>query len=190
MNYRTNKDALYNTLSIWNGFLGRKIHLIACGGTALTLLGIKDSTKDIDLIVPRETEHSYLIKTLRDIGYKQVTEHGWSSEDLFIFDIFKGNYVYTTALLESPLDEGNHILIKELSSLYLGVLNDYDLIISKLFRGTEIDFDDCLALIRHRKGSIDLDKLKRRYRETASYDISETKLIMNLDLFIERIEGA
>jgi len=190
MNYRINKDALFDRLIIWNGYLKRKIHLIACGGTALTLLGIKDSTKDIDLIVPNTMEYNYLINILQDIGYIQRTQYGWSSGDQFIFDIFKGDFVYTTGLLESPLAKDNHTLIKEFSSLYLGVLNDYDLIISKLFRGTEVDIDDCLALIRHRKDSIDLDKLNNRYRETALYDISEEKVIRNFSLFIERLKGA
>jgi len=41
MDYRINKQTLLDVLAQWNGFLRRKIHLIACGGTALTLLDIK-----------------------------------------------------------------------------------------------------------------------------------------------------
>ncbi len=189
MNYRINKDRLYETLAIWNSYLTRKIHIIACGGTALTLLEVKDSTKDIDLIIPRREEYNYLIKILQDIGYKQVTQYGWSSGDFFTFDIFIGNNVYTTALLDSPLNEDKHTVIKEFSYLYLGVLNDYDLIITKLFRGTEIDFEDCLNLIEHRKSSIDLIELNSRYRETASYDTSEERVIKNFVRFIEITKG-
>ncbi len=60
MNYRLGKEVLMQELAAWDGFLARKIHLIACGGTALTLLGVKDSTKDIDLLVPEISEHDYL----------------------------------------------------------------------------------------------------------------------------------
>jgi hypothetical protein len=190
MNYRIGKDALFDRFIIWNSYLRRRIRLVACGGTALTLLGVKDSTKDIDLIIPDIKEYSYLIKILQDIGYKAVTTHGWSSGDVFTFDIFKGNLVHTTELLESPLVEGNHSLVKEFSFIYLGVLNDYDLIISKLFRGTQVDYDDCVALIMHKGDSIDLDRLVNRYRKTASYDISGEKVNRNLDLFLERIKGA
>ncbi len=49
MDYRIDKDRLLDTFSAWDSYLKRKVHLIACGGTALTLLGVKDSTKDIDL---------------------------------------------------------------------------------------------------------------------------------------------
>lgn len=69
MEYRLNKKSLLEVLSQWNGFLKRKVHLIACGGTALTLLDIKPSTKDVDMIVPVEVEYRYLIKILKDLGY-------------------------------------------------------------------------------------------------------------------------
>lgn len=63
MQYRIDKQGLFDTLSAWDGFLKRKIHLIACGGTALTLLNIKESTKDIDLIVPNKGEYPYVPET-------------------------------------------------------------------------------------------------------------------------------
>ncbi len=75
MDYRIDKQRLLENLSIWNAFLKKKVCLIACGGTALTLLGIKSSTKDIDLMVPDETEHAYLIRILQDLGYKPAS--GW-----------------------------------------------------------------------------------------------------------------
>ena len=74
MNYRIDKQGLYDRLGGWNGFLKRKVNLIACGGTALTLLGIKPSTKDIDLLVPDITEHRYLIKTLEQLGYRSACD--------------------------------------------------------------------------------------------------------------------
>lgn len=51
MDYRINKQTLLDVLGQWNGFLKRKIHLIACGGTALTLWDIKPSTKDVDFLL-------------------------------------------------------------------------------------------------------------------------------------------
>jgi len=43
MEYRVGTKDLFESLAIWNELVsGRgKIHLIACGGTALTLLGYK-----------------------------------------------------------------------------------------------------------------------------------------------------
>ena len=67
MELRINKQKLFNNIGLWDGFLKRKVSLIACGGTALTLLDIKDSTKDIDLIIPKEDEYDYLIKGLESV---------------------------------------------------------------------------------------------------------------------------
>jgi hypothetical protein len=189
MNYRIDLDGLYRVLTIWNSYLKRKVHMIACGGTALTFLGAKDSTKDIDLIIPEINEYKYLIKILKDIGYENVTTYGWSAEDSYIFDIFIGKKVFTTELIDSPLNVNKHTVVKEFSYLYLGVLNDYDLIITKLFRGSPIDFEDCLRLFEYRNGFIDLSILRSRFEETASYSISEEKVIKNLEIFLERIRG-
>lgn len=183
--YRIDKSGLLDKLAAWDGFLKRKVHLIACGGTALTLLGVKDSTKDIDFMVPDVNEHKYLINTLEKLGYKSASGWGWAREDGFIFDLFKGKSVHTTELLESPLEEGNHILIKEFSHIYLGVLNYYDIIITKLFRGTSVDNEDCLALIRNKRGEINFKLLEKRFRETASFDVSEDKIIKNWEYFFK-----
>ena len=59
--YRINKQELLKEIGGWNRFLKRKVHLIACGGTALTLLDLKESTRDIDFIVPHLAEYDYLI---------------------------------------------------------------------------------------------------------------------------------
>lgn len=190
MHYRIGKKELFETIGLWNGYVRKKVNLIACGGTALTLLGIKDSTKDIDIIVPNIGEYDHLIKTLMAIGYKNKTTSGWARDDVFIFDIFRGNRVHTTELIESPLIPENNIPLKRFSKIYLGILNYYDLIITKLFRGTSSDVEDCLWLFKNKNKEIDLDLLQKRFYETASYDISEKKVIQNLKGFIETVKEA
>jgi hypothetical protein len=185
---RINKQGLLNTLSQWNSFLGKKVHLIACGGTAMTLLNIKESTKDVDFIVPEEKEYDYLIKTLQQLGYDAASGVGYSKDGGFVFDLFKGHKVHTTELLESPLEESNHILMEELSHIYLGVLNYYDLIIAKLFRSTTIDIEDCLTLVRNKRKEIDINKLVKRYRETSSFDISQEKVDQYLESFLRLLK--
>ena len=189
MEDRIDKHSLVDLLAQWNNFLKRKIHLIACGGTALTLQDIKPSTKDIDFIVPSDAEYKYLLKTLKELGYKQLTGSGWrGSGDPFIFDLFPGKCIHTTELLHSPMEDDKHIPFKEFSNLYIGILNHYDLICSKLFRGTRIDFDDCLMLYRAKKGQVDITHLKAHFKEMASYDISEEKIITNMTHFIDLLE--
>jgi hypothetical protein len=184
MEYRINKQALLDKISAWDGFLKRKVHLIACGGTALTLLGVKASTKDIDFILPEVEEYDYLIKILKQLGYKTASGWGWSREDGFIFDLFRGNSVHTTELVESPLEKQNNFPIKEFDRIYLGVLNYYDIITTKLFRSTSVDIEDCLLLMRSKSSEINLNLLVNRFKQTALFDVSEDRALQNLEHFL------
>jgi len=185
MKYRLNKNRLLDIMREWNRFLKRKVHLIACGGTAMTLIGVKPSTKDVDFIVPEIGEHDYLIKQLQALGYKRLTGSGWKRDgEDFQFDIFRGNYIHTTELLDSPLEEGRHSIMMEFSHLYIGILNDYDLISSKLMRGTNVDFEDCLSLTKAHRARIEIDKLIRHFQEMVSYDVAEDRVKSNIDHFL------
>jgi len=97
--------------------------------------------------------------------------------------------VFTTELLDSPLESGRNITLVEFSHIYVGILNYYDLIISKLFRGTRVDIDDCLALVKNKKSDIDIAQLAGRFKETASYDIAENKVNNNLDNFLKLVDS-
>jgi hypothetical protein len=91
-------------------------------------------------------------------------------------------------LLESPLEPSNHSLVKEYSRLYIGILNDYDLIASKLMRGTAVDFADCLMLMKSMRQRVDIGRLVSHYRELVSYDIAEARISVHIDRFIELLE--
>ena len=96
MEYWLDKQRLLDILEQWNRFLKRKVHLIACGGTAMALLDVKASTKDVDFIVPDVAEHSYLIKTLKSLDYEPITSWGWLRKgDVFRFDLFPGKKIHT-----------------------------------------------------------------------------------------------
>lgn len=189
MEYRQGKNQLISTLEKWDKLIpGRApIHLIACGGTALTLLGYKESTKDVDFIVPQENEFDRLVQFLENAGYRQASDSGWMypGENL-IYDLYKGKRVFTTELLESPLSEGGNKKILELKKIYLGVLNSIDWVITKMFRGDPNDVQDCVALAKHE--SIDLKELDKRFRKTASFDVSEEKVLKNLKLILEELK--
>ncbi len=191
MQYRLDKESLLEHLSQWNTFLKRKVRLIACGGTAMTLLGVKASTRDVDLMVPVIKEYEYLLRTLQALGYKSKSGWGWGRDDEpYVFDLFRGKSIHTTELLEDPLKEGNHVPIKKWTRIELGVLNDYDLIVSKLFRGTQVDFDDCLALAAAHQGGVDLKKLKEHFFELLNFHtVGEERVRGNWDIFERRLKG-
>ncbi len=150
----------------------------------MTLLGVKASTKDVDFMVPATSEHGYLVKQLQDLGYKRVTGSGWQRKgEAFQFDLFSGNRIHTTELLASPLEYGRHTLLKEYSHLFVAILNDYDLISSKLMRGTSVDFDDCLGLVEAHQGEIDLSKLAYHFNKLVDYEVAEKRIRPHMDLF-------
>ena len=190
MEYRVKANDLFTTLTAWDELIRSRgrIHLDACGGTALTLLGYKESTKDVDFLVPEKMEYERLIHFLEQAGYGQSTGCGWKRpSEAIVYDLYPGKAVYTTELLNSPLGTNRNKKIREWKKIYLGVLNPIDLIITKMFRGTPVDFDDCLALFQKEK--VDLNKLGKRYKETAKYDVSEDRVLKNYEKLLEQIKN-
>lgn len=184
--YRVTGKELIQTIDHWDKLINFKVSLIGCGGTALTLLEIKESTKDIDFIVPVSKEYEKLMKFLRSLGYEEKKGGLVHPEDRsFLYQFWVGNRVFTTDLLESPLDPGKNILIKKWRHIYLGALNLQDLIITKMFRGTQVDVDDCVAAFATSK--IDPEELHRSYAEAAKYDLNPEKMIQNFIVFAEAL---
>lgn len=190
MNYRIGKDQLLEILQSWDSIIeGRgRIHLIACGGTALTLLGYKESTKDVDFMIPETKEYARLRQFLLNTGYRELSDWSWVRPDSgILFDLYPGKRVFTTELLDSPLRNGGHRKVAEWKKIYLGVLNPIDWIITKMFRGSSIDRDDCRILMKYE--NINSMKLARRYRETAQYDVNPERLLKNLDIVLDDLKN-
>jgi len=64
----------------------------------------------------------------------------------------------------------------------------YTRIISKLFRGSGTDFEDCLILVKMKGMEIELKLLEERFRETASFDVSESRVNKNLEHFLRIVK--
>ena len=182
--YRISGVDLLDTLENWDSLMNFRVRLIACGGTALTLLNIKESTKDIDLIVPETSEYDKLMKFLKALNYR-FKGNGLVHEDdpYFIYQFWCGNKIFTTDLLESPLKENKHILINRWTHIYLGALNLTDLIITKMFRGTPGDREDSIAAFS--TGQVDAEKLLESFSEAARYDLNPEKVMQNFGYLVE-----
>ena len=184
--YRITGRELIQTIDNWEHLINFKVNLIGCGGTALTLLEIKESTKDIDFIVPVGKEYERLMKFLRSLGYEEKGGGLAHPDDpLFLYQFWVGNRVFTTDLLDSPLDPGKNIPIKKWGHIYLGALNLQDLIITKMFRGMQVDVDDCVAVFA--TSELDPEELLKRYAEAAKYDLNPEKMIQNFIVFAEAL---
>ncbi|OGX27977.1 MAG: hypothetical protein A3D10_00565 [Omnitrophica WOR_2 bacterium RIFCSPHIGHO2_02_FULL_48_11] len=139
-------------------------------------------------MVPDLKEYDYLISTLKQLGYELKTSYGWSRKgEIFVFDLFRGQWIHTTELLESPLKKGRNIPLIELSKIYVGILNYEDLIASKLMRGSGVDFEDCLLLVKTKKEKINIPQLRDHFYELASYDVNPDRIRGHWDSFEKKL---
>ncbi len=161
--------------------------MVACGGTALTLNGYKESTKDVDLLVPVPEHYAMLLKLLGSLGYKSVTDAGFRHPNgTWIFELYKGQTIFQTELLDPIHEPSNHRVIHKYDKLTLGCLNPADLIISKMFRGTQIDAQDSVMMMKSEE--VNLPYLAKRYRDTADYYYNPALCKHNLNYLIEEME--
>ena len=75
--------------------------------------------------------------------------------------------------------------MKKRGHIYLGALNLQDLIITKMFRGMQVDVDDCVAAFA--TSEIDSEELLKRYAEAAKYELNPEKMIQNFIVFVEAL---
>lgn len=184
--YRITGTELIETIDNWESLISFRVNLIACGGTALTLLEIKESTKDIDILVPIHKEFERLMKFLRALGYEERRGGLAHPKDpYFLYQFWAGKRIHTTELLDSPLGADRNISVKKWKHIYLGALNLQDLIITKMFRGTQVDVADCVAAFAAHH--VDPEKLLKRYTEAAKYDLNPEKMIKNFMIFAEAL---
>ncbi len=52
--------------------LNRRINVYAVGGTAMMFLGLKEVTKDIDLVFENQKDREYFKETLKSLGYEYM----------------------------------------------------------------------------------------------------------------------
>ncbi|MFH1588054.1 MAG: DUF6036 family nucleotidyltransferase [Candidatus Diapherotrites archaeon] len=129
------KEGLLSLLKKVDEKLSKKITLTAVGGTALTLLNSKDSTKDIDFDLNKE-DYQEFKKILEEIP------HG------FKIDLFEGGFIFSQQL---PSDyEEKTIAIKEpeFNKIELKTLSPVDIVASKIGRLSTADEEDIKTTIK------------------------------------------
>lgn len=137
--HETNKRELFGFIKLIDEKLPHKITIIAIGGTALTLLNLKESTKDIDFDLPFEKDWKDLVSLFQKLDFEQEGFAWFTSLGLRI-DLFKQGYIFSTQLPSDYVEKSN-IAVK-LENITLKTLSLEDMIITKLGRGDERDFMD------------------------------------------------
>lgn len=124
---------LRDFLGILSEHVRNRVVLVAAGGTALTLLGAKASTDDIDLTGPGDS----IAEFQRALG---EVPHG------FKVDLWADGQVFATALPGDYLPRSRRIVL--LAPIELRALHPVDVVVTKLGRYDDRDQEDILAVVR------------------------------------------
>ena len=163
------KDKLISFLKEIDNELGSEIKLIAVGGTAMTLLGLKRSTIDVDFDLS-EGDSRVLKRTL------EIVPHG------FRVDIFTNGLIFSQQLPDNYLDKAIPIKV-DFMSIKLYVLNPIDIVVTKIGRLDDRDMQDIEACITRCK--LEKEKIIERANQV-EYIGNEKNYKINLKVVIKR----
>ncbi len=156
------RQQLMELLEKLNEFSEKGIEIFAVGGTSLTLLGLKDSTRDVDLNIDSGKGHKEIEGLFLRMGFEKTGENKWKSDIGFHIDLFQGGYIFCVQLNEDYKKLSKEI--RNFGRIRLMTISPYDIIITKLARGDERDFDDIRIVFE--KERVDPGKLAERYIQT------------------------
>lgn len=146
--------------------LPQKITLIAVGGTAMTLLGLKASTIDIDFCCISNEEKKLFEKTF---------------DSSFKVDLFVGGYIFSEQLPADYTEIAKEILL--LPRLALKALHPMDIIITKAARFNARDEEDIAVLAKQVKKE---DLLKRFNIVVKTYAGNEQIYSTHMQVILKR----
>lgn len=164
----TTKDDLLAFIQKIDSFIDKPITIVALGGTALTLLDLKSSTRDLDFIISSK-EYDLLLPLFRSLGFKEIAEKRWLTSEGLIIDIYLDDYIVNVQLVRSS-KEGSTI-VRIFDQITLRVLNFYDICITKIDRGDARDFEDIKHIFE--KTDTKISVLIRKF--IATMDTSESE---------------
>lgn len=114
--------------------LERKVTLIAVGGTALTLLGAKPSTRDVDFTLPSD-DYGEFQRALKN------TPHG------FVVHCFHGGMIFSQSLPDDYQSESAPVK-RKMKNIHLRTLSPLDIVVTKIGRLDDRDKEDIDSCIK------------------------------------------
>ena len=141
------KNDLLDWLKEVDKKLERRIIVVAVGGTAMTLLGLKASTRDVDFCL--QEKEVALFKNL-------------TNNSMFKVDLFWNGFIFSEQLPEDYIEKSNKIFAP-LSNMDLRTLSLIDIIITKVARYNARDEEDIEAIAKTRL--VNKRELEKRFEE-------------------------
>lgn len=137
------------------------------GGGAMSLRDLKDTTKDIDLVVANEDAFSRLMGTLRELGYEEVTDLGEAyaelgarhcvrNEDGCQLDLFHRQIADKLFFSEGMQSRSEEFLATD--DLSVGLVSLEDIFIFKAVAERPDDISDMATLVQTR---LDFDVIEQ-----------------------------
>lgn len=127
--------------------LSNRILPIAVGGTAMTLLGLKPSTRDVDFCIEGKNLNCFrtLVRT-----------------DKFKVDLFQDGFIFSEQLPDDYIEQSN-IIATNLKNIDLRTLSLIDIIITKAARYNERDEEDIATIAKTKL--VDKKELRNRFKQ-------------------------
>ncbi len=160
------KDDLINWLSEIDKRLNRKLVLVAVGGTALTLLGLKSSTIDIDFCIESKDKEFFKF------------------DKKFRVDLFLDGYIFSEQLPDDYVKKSSKIKTN-FKNIDLRALSLIDIIVTKAARYNARDEEDIASIIK--LSEIKKEELEERYKEVReSFAGNTNDYDYNFDIILKR----
>ena len=149
--------------------LERKIIVVAVGGTAMTLLGLKASTRDVDFCLRK-----------KDVAlFKNLTNNS-----RFKVDLFWNGFIFSEQLPEDYIEKSNKIFAP-LSNMDLRTLSLIDIIITKVARYNARDEEDIEAIAK--TSLVNRHELEKRFKEVKETFVgNESEYEYHFNLVLKR----
>jgi len=134
--------------------LNKKIECYVIGGSAMMYYGMKDATKDIDLVFEKEKDMEEIVRLLKSLGYKEKETKILYPKKKNVpvllerdarFDLFSEKIV-NTVLSDAMKERINAVY--EYNNLIVKVISPEDLIITKCATERAGDRKDALEIIK------------------------------------------
>lgn len=149
--------------------LTRKITVVAVGGTVMTLLKAKASTRDVDFTIPSEFYDDFQ-------NALKIVTHG------FEVQCWHDGAVFITMLPEDYLKKSSIIKTK-MKNLELRALHPIDIVVTKISRLNDRDIEDIESCIK--KFHLKKKEIEKRAKQIA-YPANEESYKINLQLVIQK----
>lgn len=159
------KNQLISRIRKLDRKMKRRITLVAVGGTAMTLLGLKPSTRDVDFCISSD--------------YKEEFEK--VIDKTFRVDLFFDGYIFSEQLPSDYIEKSKEIL--RLKNITLNTLSPADIVITKSARLNARDEEDIMAIAKHVKK----EELINRFEQVVgTYAGREEDYRMNFEVIVKR----